>query len=141
MQQIRSGKNDTKMIKRDWKLPNPSFFTYTSIVQPVLQANNPFLQADSLFSQFLQQFSSYLLSASNLLFLDDKNDKKRLEIAKSILFHIHKHCTTIFTSLQPIFTSKQALFTVLNAPNLKREKRLQNGTKWLDLPPQAPPIL
>ena len=30
------------MIKRDWKLPNPSFFTYTSIVQPVLQVYNPF---------------------------------------------------------------------------------------------------
>ena len=44
-----------KMIKRDWKLPNPSYFTYTSIVQPVLQANNPFLQANSPFSQFLFQ--------------------------------------------------------------------------------------
>ena len=41
------------MVKRDWKLPNPSYFTYTSIVQPVLQANNPFLQANSPFSQFL----------------------------------------------------------------------------------------
>ena len=30
------------MIKRGWKLPNPSHFTYTSIVQPILQANNPF---------------------------------------------------------------------------------------------------
>ena len=38
------------MIKRDWKLPNPSYFTYTSIVQPVLQVYNPFLQADSPFS-------------------------------------------------------------------------------------------
>ena len=52
----------------------------------------------------------------------DKNDKKRLEIAKSILFHIHKHCTASFTSLQPIFTSQQAIFTVLNAANSKREK-------------------
>ena len=33
-----------KMIKRDWKLPNPSYFTYTSIVQQILQANNLFLQ-------------------------------------------------------------------------------------------------
>ena len=48
-------KNEIKMIKRDWKLPNPSYFTYTSIVQPVLQANNPFLQANSPFSQFLFQ--------------------------------------------------------------------------------------
>ena len=37
------------MIKRDWKLPNPSYFTYTSIVKPVLQVYNPFLQADSPF--------------------------------------------------------------------------------------------
>ena len=37
-------KNEIKMIKRDWKLPNPSFFTYTSIVQPVLQADSPFSQ-------------------------------------------------------------------------------------------------
>ena len=47
--------NEIKMIKRDWKLPNPSYFTYTSIVQPVLQANNLFLQANSPFSQFLFQ--------------------------------------------------------------------------------------
>ena len=52
-EQIQSGK--IKMIKRDWKLPNPSFFTYTSIVQPVLQVYNPFLQANSPFSQFLFQ--------------------------------------------------------------------------------------
>ena len=32
------------MVKRDWKLPNPSYFTYTSIVQQILQANNLFLQ-------------------------------------------------------------------------------------------------
>ena len=31
-----------KMIKRDWKLPNQSYFTYTSIVKPVLQVYNPF---------------------------------------------------------------------------------------------------
>ena len=48
-EQIQSGK--IKMIKRDWKLPNPSFFTYTSIVQPVLQVYNPFLQAKAPFSQ------------------------------------------------------------------------------------------
>ena len=41
-----------KMIKRDWKLPNPSYFTYTSIVQPVLQVYNLFLQANSLFYSF-----------------------------------------------------------------------------------------
>ena len=34
--------NEIKMIKRDWKLPNPSYFTYTSIVQPVLQADSSF---------------------------------------------------------------------------------------------------
>ena len=31
-----------KMIKREWKLPNSSYFTSKSIVQPILQANNPF---------------------------------------------------------------------------------------------------
>jgi len=46
-------KNDIKMVKRDWKLPNLSDFTYTSIVQPVLQVYNPFLQTNSPFSQFL----------------------------------------------------------------------------------------
>ena len=30
-----------KIIKRECKLPNLSHFTYTSIVQPILQANNP----------------------------------------------------------------------------------------------------
>jgi len=35
--------NEIKMVKRDWKLPNPSYFTYTSIVQAVFQVNNPFL--------------------------------------------------------------------------------------------------
>ena len=44
--------NEIKMVKRDWKLPNLSYFTYTSIVQPVLQVYNPFLQANSSFSQF-----------------------------------------------------------------------------------------
>ena len=53
----------------------------------------------------------------------DKNDKKRLEIAKSILFHIHKHCTTSFT----------VIWLPLKVANSKREKQLQNGTKWLDL--------
>ena len=47
--------NDKKMIKKDWKLARPSDFTYTSIVQPVLQVYNPF-------SQFLGLFSN----ASNL---------------------------------------------------------------------------
>jgi len=50
--------NEIKMIKRDWKLPNPSYFTYTNIVQPVLQVYNPFLQANSPFLQFLVAFKS-----------------------------------------------------------------------------------
>jgi len=32
------------MVKRDWKLPNLSYLTYTSIVPQILQANSPFLQ-------------------------------------------------------------------------------------------------
>ena len=63
----------------------------------------------------------------------DKNDKKRLEIAKSILFYIHKHCTTSFTSKHPIFTSKHPIFTVfwlfLKVANSKRE----NDLKGVDL--------
>ena len=72
--------------------------------------------------------------ASNLM---HKNDKKRLEIAKSILFHIHKHCTTSFTGQYPIFTSLQPIFTVIWLPvkvaNSKREKWLQNDIKGVDL--------
>ena len=45
-------KNEIKMIKRDWKLPNLSYFTYTSIVQPVLQANNPFYKPTAHFHSF-----------------------------------------------------------------------------------------
>ena len=63
----------------------------------------------------------------------DKNDKKRLEIAKSILFYIHKHCTTSFTS-------KQAIFTVLNAANLSGKnscKMVQNGSISPTGPPNA----
>ena len=68
------------------------------------------------------------IPASNLM---HKNDKKRLEIAKSILFHIHKHCTTSFTSKQPIFTSQQPIFTVFGAcfvskvANSKRENEIK----------------
>ena len=65
--------------------------------------------------------------ASNLM---HKNDKKRLEIDKSILFHIHKHCTTSFTSLQPIFT---VIWLPVKVANSKREKRLQNDIKGVDL--------
>ena len=45
----------------------------------------------------------------------DKNDKKRLEIAKSILFYIHKHCTTSFTSKQPILQAYNS-FLQANSP-------------------------
>ena len=65
--------------------------------------------------------------ASNLM---HKNDKKRLEIVKAILFHIHKHCTTSFTSLQPIFT---VIWLPVKVANSKREKRLQNDIKGVDL--------
>ena len=65
--------------------------------------------------------------ASNLM---HKNDKKRLEIVKSILFYIHKHCTTSFTSLQPIFT---VIWLPVKVANSKREKRLQNDIKGVDL--------
>ena len=41
--------NDKKMIKRDWKLPNPSYFTSKSIVQP-------FYKPTTHFTQFLPDF-------------------------------------------------------------------------------------
>ena len=69
----------------------------------------------------------------------DKNGKKRLEIDKTILFHIHKHCTFSFTSKQPIFTSQQPILNSVwslfcfKVANSKRKKRLQNSTKKVDL--------
>ena len=96
---------------------------------PILQANNPFLLANSPFSQF------FVPKLANSKRENDKNDKKRQEIAKSILFHIHKHCTTSFTSLQPIFTSRQPIFTVFvsKVANSKRKKQLQNDIKEVNL--------
>ena len=55
----------------------------------------------------------------------DKNDKKRLKIAKSILFHIHKHCTTSFSSQQFIFS--YSCWLLSKVANLKREK---TATIW-----------
>ena len=34
-------KNEIKILKRDWKLSNPSYFTYTSIVQPIFISKHP----------------------------------------------------------------------------------------------------
>ena len=112
----------TEEINRSWQ-------DKTSIVQPKM---TPFLYVILLH-----------IPASNLM---HKNDKKRLEIAKSILFYIHKHCTTSFTSLQHIFTSRQPIFTVFvsKVANSKREKRLQNDIKRVDLSHRVfkgPPML
>ena len=80
-------------------------------LQPIFTGQYPILK--SFWSLFCIKISKFEAGKW------DKNDKKRLEIAKSILFYIHKHCTTSFTS-------KQVIFTVLNAANLsgknKREK-------------------
>ena len=55
----------------------------------------------------------------------DKNGKKRLEIGKAILFYIHKHCTTSFTSKQLIFYKPTAHFHCIwllsKVANLKRK--------------------
>ena len=60
--------------------------------------------------------------------------KKRLKIAKSILFHIHKHCTCSFTSLQTIFTSQQPL----KSSKFEAGKMIQNGsitsTEYIGVP-------
>ena len=79
----------------------------TSIVQPKMA---PFLYVILLH-----------IPASNLM---HKNDKKRLEIAKSILFYIHKHCTTSFTRQYPILQvySPFSQFFVPKLANSKREK-------------------
>ena len=99
------------------------------LLYPILQANN------LIFTVFGAYFVSKVANSKREKW--DKNDKKRLEIAKSILFHIHKHCTTSFTSLQPIFTSRQPIFSVILLPskvaNSKREKQRQNDIKGVDL--------
>ena len=53
------------MVQRDWKLAKLFYFTYTSIVQSVLQANNPFLQANSSFLQHLVALKSSKFEAEN----------------------------------------------------------------------------
>ena len=62
-----SGKNEIKMIKRDWKLPNPSYFTYTSIVQPVLQVYNPFYKPRPYFYSFLVAFKGSKFEAGKMI--------------------------------------------------------------------------
>ena len=70
----------------------------------------------------------------------DKNGKKRLEIDKTILFHIHKHCTFSFTSKQPIFTSQQPILNSVwslfcfKVANSKRKKRRSFFTGYKGAP-------
>ena len=67
--------NEIKMIKRDWKLPNPSYFTYTSIVQTVLQANNPFYKQTTHFYKPTAHFHSFKCSK----FKREKNEIKMIK--------------------------------------------------------------
>ena len=55
----------------------------------------------------------------------DKNVKKRLEIAKLILFHIHKHCTAHFISKYPFYT----VFGNLFCPKCSKFEAGKNDTK------------
>ena len=61
----------------------------------------------------------------------DKNGRKRLEIDKTILFHIHKHCTFSFTNKQPILNSVWSLFCFFKVAKYLKRK---NDIKWLNLP-------
>ena len=64
--------------KRDWKLPNTSYFTYTIIVQPNLQANNLFYKPITYFTHFWVAvcFKSSKFEAGKRLLNDTKNIKK-----------------------------------------------------------------
>ena len=53
------------MVKRDWKLAKLFYFTYTSIVQPVLQANNSFFTSQQLILQHLVALKSSKFEAEN----------------------------------------------------------------------------
>ena len=55
----------------------------------------------------------------------DKNVKKRLEIVKLILFHIHKHCTAHFISKYPFYT----VFGNLFCPKCSKFEAGKNDTK------------
>ena len=106
------------MIKRDWKLPNPSYFTYTSIVQPVLQVYNPFLQTDSPFSP------SKVANSKREKQL--QNDIKGVDLSHR-LFKGPPNALIGYPNglgaLIPHFTSKQVIFTVLNAANLSGKNK------------------
>ena len=77
------------------------------LLYPILQANN------LIFTVFGAYFVSKVANSKREKW--DKNDKKRLEIAKSILFYIHKHCTNSFTSKQPILQADNS-FLQANSP-------------------------
>ena len=68
-----------KIIKRDWKLPNLSHFTYTSIVQCILQV--------------LYSFKPGLPQKVAI--------SKRSKIAKFVLFYMQKYCATTLHSFKP----------------------------------------
>ena len=76
------------MLKRDWKLPNLSYFTYTSIVQLILHSF-----WELVLSQMIKWFVWSIVYKKW-----DKNGIKSLVIAKYILFYINKHCIAYFLS-------------------------------------------
>ena len=86
-----------KNIKRDWKLPNPShshtqafynvFYMFLNLFYPKMELKVAIFKRSKM---------SKLKQSKNGKF-EVKNNKKRLEIAKFIPFHIHKYCTMYFT--------------------------------------------
>ena len=98
------------MIKRDWKLPNPSYFTYTSIVQPVLQVYNPFLQADSPFSP--------LKVANSKREKQLQNDIKGVDLSPNALIGYPNGLKALiphFTSQYPILQVNTPFYTVFQS--------------------------
>ena len=65
------------MVKRDWKLPNPSYFTYTSIVQPIFQVYNSFYKQTA-------HFHSFYLIANSKRVKQLQNDTKWLDLPHRI---------------------------------------------------------
>ena len=65
--------------------------------------------------------------------IEIKNGKKRLEIGKTILFHIHKHCTTHFSKPTIHFYKPIAHFHSFWTKSSKFEagKIIQKWTIWV----------
>ena len=109
-----------KIIKRDWKLPNLSHFTYTSIVQCILQVLYSFKPglpqkvAISKRSKMLNSKQTKHDKNGPFLVLFQVEPPYRFPMAKSIPFYKQKYCTTILPDFYdaPSKRSKIAKFVL-----------------------------